>query len=51
VRDAGLNATWFSQAHHEFQRAAQGNRTLDRLKSFMGKDLVSDAIIQTNGTW
>ena len=38
VRDAGLNATWFSQAHHEFQRAAQGDGTLRRLKSFLGKD-------------
>ena len=38
VRDAGMHATWFARAHHEFQRAAQGDDSLNRLKSFLGKD-------------
>ena len=51
VRDAGLNVTWFSQAHHEFQRAAQGDGTLDRLKSFLGKDCGFGRKYPTSGTW
>jgi len=38
VRDAGMNATWFAATHHEFQRAAQGEAPINKLKAFLGKD-------------
>lgn len=38
VRSAGMHATWFARAHHEYQRAAQGDDTLNRIKGFLGKD-------------
>jgi 1,4-alpha-glucan branching enzyme len=38
VRDAGMHATWFAHAHHEFQRAAGGDDPVNRVKSFLGKD-------------
>jgi 1,4-alpha-glucan branching enzyme len=38
VRDAGMSATWFAAAHHEFQRAAQGEDPINKLKAFLGKD-------------
>lgn len=39
VHGAGMNGTWVSEAHHQFQRAAQGDDSLNRLKSFLGKNL------------
>jgi 1,4-alpha-glucan branching enzyme len=39
VRDAGMHATWLAAAHHEFQRAAQGEDPVNKLKAFLGKDL------------
>jgi 1,4-alpha-glucan branching enzyme len=38
VRDAGMSATWFAAAHHEFQRAAQGEDSINKLKAMIGKD-------------
>jgi 1,4-alpha-glucan branching enzyme len=39
IRDAGMHATWFAAAHHEFQRAARGEDAINKLKAFLGKDL------------
>jgi 1,4-alpha-glucan branching enzyme len=38
IRDAGMSATWFAAAHHEFQRAAQGEDSINKLKASIGKD-------------
>lgn len=38
VRDAGMHSTWFAKAHHEFQRAAQGDDSLNRITGLLGKD-------------
>ena len=38
IRDAGMNATWFSTAHHEFQRACHGENPINKLKKIVAKD-------------
>ena len=38
INSAGFSATWFARAHHEFQRAAQGFDSVNKLKNLMGKD-------------
>lgn len=38
VRDAGMNGTWFAAAHHEFQRASQGEDPVTKLRAVLGKD-------------
>jgi 1,4-alpha-glucan branching enzyme len=37
VRDAGMSATWMATSHHEFQRAAQGNDPVRRVRGILGK--------------
>ena len=38
IRDAGMSATWFAAAHHEFQRAAQGEDPINKVKGLIGRD-------------
>ncbi len=37
INNAGFNATWFVDSHHEFQRAASGHDPLNKLKNIIGK--------------
>lgn len=39
IVDAGMSATWCAASHHEFQRAAQGDDPVNRVRSFLGRDL------------
>jgi len=38
INGAGFCATWFTRAHHDFQRAASGQDSLVRLKGLIGSD-------------
>jgi len=38
IDSAGFHATWFTDAHHEFQRAAAGDDPVPRLKRILGTD-------------
>ena len=39
VVSAGFHATWCADAHHEFQRAADSNDPIGRLKGIVGREL------------
>lgn len=38
INSAGFHATWYADSHHEFQRAANGDDSINRLKRILGKD-------------
>jgi 1,4-alpha-glucan branching enzyme len=38
INSAGFHATWFAAAHHEFQRAANGEDPIGKLKGIIGKN-------------
>lgn len=39
ITNAGFHGTWFSRAHHEFQRAVNRHDPIRKLKSFLGNNL------------